>query len=78
MTDQTQTSGQNTAGFGRPAEASGILKIGGDLPVYRLGFGAMRITGQGIWGPPRDKREAPAVLRRALELGINLIDTADS
>ena len=62
----------------RPAEASGTLTIGGDLNVYRLGFGAMRITGDGIWGPPKDKQEAIAVLRRALELGINLIDTADS
>ena len=62
----------------RPAEASGMLTIGGDLKVYRLGFGAMRITGEGIWGPPANKQEAIAVLRRALELGINLIDTADS
>jgi pyridoxine 4-dehydrogenase len=62
----------------RPAEASGMLSIGGDLNVYRLGFGAMRLTGPGIWGPPTDKQEAIAVLRRALELGINLIDTADS
>jgi aryl-alcohol dehydrogenase-like predicted oxidoreductase len=62
----------------RPAEASGTLTIGGDLKVYRLGFGAMRITGDGIWGQPKDKQEAIAVLRRALELGINLIDTADS
>jgi pyridoxine 4-dehydrogenase len=62
----------------RPAEASGMLTIDGDLKVYRLGFGAMRLTGQGIWGPPANKQEAIAVLRRALELGINLIDTADS
>ncbi len=62
----------------RPAEASGTLTLGGDLNVYRLGFGAMRITGDGIWGPPKDKQEALAVLHRALELGINLIDTADS
>src|ERR1700738_3351962 len=62
----------------RPAEASGMLTIGGDLKVYRLGFGAMRITGEGIWGPPANKQEAIAVLRRALELGINLIDTADA
>jgi pyridoxine 4-dehydrogenase len=62
----------------RPAEASGMLSIGGDLNVYRLGFGAMRLTGPGIWGPPTDKHEAIMVLRRALELGINLIDTADS
>jgi aryl-alcohol dehydrogenase-like predicted oxidoreductase len=62
----------------RPAEASGTLTIGGDLKVYRLGFGAMRLTGDGIWGPPANKQEALAVLKRALELGINLIDTADS
>jgi pyridoxine 4-dehydrogenase len=52
--------------------------IGGDLEVRRLGFGAMRITGDGIWGPPDDPDEAKRVLRRVLELGINLIDTADS
>jgi len=62
----------------RPATASGTLTIGGDLTVYRLGFGAMRLTGPGIWGPPADKQEAIAVLHRALELGVNLIDTADS
>jgi len=62
----------------RPATASGQFTLGGDLTVYRLGFGAMRLTGPGIWGPPADKQEAIAVLHRALELGINLIDTADS
>ncbi|HTK11359.1 MAG TPA: aldo/keto reductase [Ktedonobacteraceae bacterium] len=62
----------------RPAEASGSLLLGGDLRVNRLGFGAMRITGDGIWGPPANKQEALAVLRRTLDLGINLIDTADS
>src|SRR5207302_9462776 len=62
----------------RPAEARGTLTIGGDFKVYRLGFGAMRLTGEGIWGPPANKQEAIAVLHRALELGINLIDTADS
>ena len=62
----------------RPATASGTFTIGGDLTVYRLGFGAMRLTGPGIWGPPADKQEAIAVLRRALELGVNLLDTADS
>src|SRR5437660_11325123 len=62
----------------RPAEASGMFTIGGDLKVYRLGFGAMRLTGEGVWGPPANKQEAIAVLRRALELGINLIDTADA
>ena len=52
--------------------------IGGDLEVHRLGFGAMRITGEGIWGPPDDPQEARRVLRRVVELGIDLIDTADS
>ncbi len=52
--------------------------IGGDLEVHRLGFGAMRITGKGIWGPPEDPEEAKRVLRRVIELGIDLIDTADS
>lgn len=60
------------------AEQSGTFLIGGDLPVYRLGFGAMRITGPGVWGPPADRDEALAVLRRAVELGVNLIDTAES
>lgn len=54
------------------------FNIGGDLPVRRLGFGAMRITGDGVWGPPKDRKEALAVLRRAVELGVNLIDTAES
>jgi pyridoxine 4-dehydrogenase len=54
------------------------LTLGGDLEVRRLGFGAMRITGPGIWGPPADPEGAKAVLRRAVELGVNLIDTADS
>src|SRR6476660_2832269 len=57
---------------------SGTIDIGGDLTVRRLGFGAMRITGPGIWGEPRDRDEAKAVLRRAVELGVNFIDTADS
>jgi pyridoxine 4-dehydrogenase len=52
--------------------------IGGDLPVSRLGFGAMRITGNGVWGPPRDRDEALRVLRRAIDLGVNFIDTAES
>ena len=54
------------------------FKIGGDLEVRRLGFGAMRITGDGIWGPPADEDAARALLRRVVELGVNLIDTADS
>jgi len=60
------------------AAASGTFAIGGDLRVNRLGFGAMRITGDGIWGPPVDHANALAVLRRAIELEVNLIDTADS
>jgi pyridoxine 4-dehydrogenase len=56
---------------------SGIFRIGGDLPVHRMGFGAMRLTGPGVWGPPEDEENARALLRRALELGINFIDTAD-
>ncbi len=62
----------------RPAAASGTSAIGGDLPVHRLGFGAMRITGPGIWGEPADHNEAIAVLKAAVELGITIIDTADS
>jgi len=61
-----------------PVASSGTLTIGGDLKVYRLGFGAMRLTGRGVWGPPDNKQEALAVLHRAVELGINFIDTADS
>jgi pyridoxine 4-dehydrogenase len=63
----------------RPNAASaGTFDLGGDLKVVRMGFGAMRITGEGIWGEPEDPEEARTVLRRAIELGINLIDTADS
>ncbi len=60
------------------ATDSGTFTIGGDLTAQRLGFGAMRLTGAGNWGPPRNRDEARAVLRRAVELGINLIDTADA
>jgi pyridoxine 4-dehydrogenase len=60
------------------AKASGTFAIGGDLTVNRLGYGAMRITGDGIWGEPRDREGAKRVLRRAIELGVNFIDTADS
>ncbi len=60
------------------ARIAGTIDVGGDLTVNRLGFGAMRITGHGIWGPPADRHEAKAVLRRVIELGINFIDTADS
>lgn len=59
-------------------DAAGTFTLGGDLPVRRLGFGAMRLTGDSVWGPPDDREAAKAVLRRALELGVNLIDTADS
>jgi aryl-alcohol dehydrogenase-like predicted oxidoreductase len=61
-----------------PAAESGSFALGGDLPVHRLGFGAMRITGPGVWGEPRDPDEAVRVLRRAVELGVTFIDTADS
>ncbi|HKO14917.1 MAG TPA: aldo/keto reductase [Gemmatimonadaceae bacterium] len=61
-----------------PAAQSGIFRIGGELPVHRMGFGSMRLTGKGIWGEPRDREECIAVLRRAVDLGITLIDTADS
>lgn len=60
------------------ASASGTFMLGGDMKIHRLGFGAMRITGEGIWGEPRDPEKAKQVLRRALELGVNFIDTADS
>jgi pyridoxine 4-dehydrogenase len=60
------------------ASSAGEVSFGGELSVHRLGFGAMRITGEGIWGPPRDSAGALAVLRRAVELGVNFIDTADS
>jgi pyridoxine 4-dehydrogenase len=60
------------------AAASGTFSIGNDLPVNRLGYGAMRLTGQGIWGPPADRDECIRVLRRAVELGVNFIDTANS
>ncbi|MEY9835650.1 aldo/keto reductase [Streptacidiphilus sp. EB103A] len=62
----------------RPAEASGVYRLGGDLPVNRLGYGAMQLTGPGVWGDPMDPEEAVRVLRRAVELGVNFIDTADS
>jgi pyridoxine 4-dehydrogenase len=58
--------------------ASGTFTIGGDLEVHRLGFGAMQITGQGVWGEPKDREECLRVLRRAVELGVDLIDTADA
>ena len=60
------------------ASVAGQVSLGGALSVNRLGYGAMRLTGEGIWGPPKDRAEALAVLRRAVELGVNFIDTADS
>jgi len=62
----------------QPTIASGLFSIGGELSVYRLGFGAMRITGPGVWGEPKDHAESLAVLRRTVNLGVNLIDTADA
>ncbi len=62
----------------RPAAASGTFAIGGDLPVVRLGYGAMQITGPGVWGEPADRAEALRVLRRAVSSGVTFIDTADS
>jgi pyridoxine 4-dehydrogenase len=66
------------ASNGATAADAGTVDLGGDLTVNRLGFGAMRVTGRGIWGDPPDRNEARAVLRRAVELGVNFIDTADS
>ena len=63
---------------GAAAAAAGTLTIGGDLTVNRMGFGAMRLTGEGIWGEPKDPAEARRVLRRAVDLGVNFIDTADA
>src|SRR3978361_1603112 len=60
------------------AAASGTFKLGGDLEVNRLGYGTMQLTGEGVWGEPDDRDEAIAVLRRAVEAGVNFIDTADS
>jgi aryl-alcohol dehydrogenase-like predicted oxidoreductase len=60
------------------ASVAGNVSLGGEISVHRLGFGAMRLTGEGIWGPPKDRQAALAVLRRAVELDINFIDTADS
>jgi pyridoxine 4-dehydrogenase len=58
--------------------SAGTITLGGEVTVNRLGFGAMRLTGDGVWGPPKDRAAAIAVLRRAIELGVNFIDTADS
>jgi aryl-alcohol dehydrogenase-like predicted oxidoreductase len=61
-----------------PAQRAGTFDLGGDLTINRLGYGTMQIPGPGVWGPPRDHDEAIRVLRRAVELGVNFIDTADS
>lgn len=63
---------------GISAALAGVISLGRELSVHRLGFGAMRLTGEGIWGPPKDRKAALAVLRCAVELGVNFIDTADS
>src|SRR5258708_6065052 len=68
----------NKEAISTSAIASGTVSLGGELTVNRLGFGAMRLTGEGVWGPPKDPAAAIAVLRRAIELGVNFIDTADS
>jgi len=60
------------------AAKSGSFKVGGDIKINRLGFGAMRITGAGIWGPPADRAEALRTLKRLPDLGIDFVDTADS
>jgi pyridoxine 4-dehydrogenase len=79
MSDKTRaTSGGGISGKDLPAAKSGEFLIGGDVPIWRLGFGAMRITGKGVWGEPKDHDETIRVLRRAVELGVNFIDTADS
>ena len=67
----------NTRTSPAPVAAAGTIPLG-DLTVHRMGFGAMRLTGKGVWGPPRDRAEAVRVLRRANELGVDFIDTADS
>ena len=69
---------QTPKGIEHPAAQSGIFKIGGDTPAHRLGFGAMRLTGNGLWGELENPAECIAVLRRAVDLGINFIDTADA
>ncbi|QJT05245.1 oxidoreductase [Streptomyces asoensis] len=62
----------------RPAAASGTFRLGGDLEINRLGYGTMQLTGRGVWGEPKDHDEAVRVLKRAVELGVNFFDTADS
>jgi pyridoxine 4-dehydrogenase len=74
MTPKSTTASAAAA----PAAAAGTFALGGDLTVNHMGFGAMRLTGPGIWGPPPDRAEAIRVLQRAVELGVNFMDTADS
>ena len=69
---------EKTGAVSLSAASAGTIALGDELTVNRLGFGAMRLTGDGIWGPPKDPATAIAVLRRAIELGVNFIDTADS
>ncbi|MEM1044424.1 MAG: oxidoreductase, partial [Bacteroidota bacterium] len=68
----------HTAASDQPVRASGTFDLGDGLTVHRLGFGAMRITGQGVWGPPADHERSLRVLTRSVELGTDFIDTADS
>ena len=67
-----------TSGTTNLAAASGTFRLGGDLPVVRLGYGTMQLPGEGVWGPPKDREAAHAVLRRAVEIGVTFFDTADS
>ena len=76
MTDAPATTATGTGTGG--AAASGTYRVGGDLPVVRLGYGTMQLTGDGVWGPPKDHDEAIRVLRRSVELGVTFFDTADS
>jgi pyridoxine 4-dehydrogenase len=78
MSTKTTTNTAEAGKMKADAAAAGTLILGGDIKVHRLGFGAMRITGPGIWGEPADPAEARKVLRRAVELGVNFIDTADA
>jgi aryl-alcohol dehydrogenase-like predicted oxidoreductase len=75
---QHRTGGQEETAMATATETATTFRLGGDLEIHRLGFGAMRITGKGIWGEPADREEAKRVLRRAVELGVDFIDTADS
>jgi aryl-alcohol dehydrogenase-like predicted oxidoreductase len=75
MKDKTYKTRKTTS---LSAASAGTVALGGELTVNRLGFGAMRLTGDGVWGPPKDRKAAVAVLRRAVELGVTFIDTADS